>query len=160
MLLERGEPGEVYNLCSGGHGRSSRCSTSTWEQSHTKGIAVEIDRERLRPSDVMLLQGDSSKIRRCLGWEAEIPFEHTLKDLHVLAALGCHGGSTRDRFQIRGWSGTLIPKHYMIVEDPNLNGARCPTPSCATPGRASGRLTSHSRANGLVPASSKGCHGT
>ena len=25
-----------------------------------------------------------------------------------------------------------IPKHYMIVEDPNLNGARCPTPSCAT----------------------------
>ncbi len=81
MLLERGEPGEVYNLCSGGHGRSSRCSTSTWEQSHTKGIAVEIDRERLRPSDVMLLQGDSSKIRRYLGSEAEIPFEHTLKDL-------------------------------------------------------------------------------
>ena len=51
------------------------------EQSHTKGIAVKIDPERLRPSDVMVLEGDPSKIRRCLGWEVEIPFEHTLRDL-------------------------------------------------------------------------------
>jgi GDP-4-dehydro-6-deoxy-D-mannose reductase len=81
MLLERGEPGEVYNLCSGRSWAIQQVLDFYVEQSHTKGIAVEIDPERLRPSDVMVLQGDSSKIRRCLGWEVEIPFEHTLKDL-------------------------------------------------------------------------------
>ena len=81
MLLERGEPGEVYNLCSRRSWATQQVLDFYVEQSHTKGIAVEIDPERLRPSDVMLLQGDSSKIRRCLGWEAEIPFEHTVKDL-------------------------------------------------------------------------------
>jgi nucleoside-diphosphate-sugar epimerase len=29
----------------------------------------------------MVLEGDSSKIRKAVGWEVEIPFEQTLKDL-------------------------------------------------------------------------------
>ncbi len=81
QLLERGEPGEVYNLCSGRSWAIQQVLDFFLEQSHTKGIAVKIDPERLRPSDVMVLEGDPSKIRRCLGWEVEIPFEHTLKDL-------------------------------------------------------------------------------
>ena len=96
----------------------------------------------------------------CLPPTRAVSFVLTSPHRTFAGGSGPPRGSTRDRFQIRGWSGTLIPKHYMIVEDPNLNGARCPTPSCATPGQASRRLTSHSRANGLVPASSKGCHGT
>jgi len=81
MLLVRGEPGEVYNLCSGRSWAIQQVLDFYVEQSHTKGIAAEIDPQRLRPSDVMVLEGGPSKIRRCLGWEAEIPFEHMLKDL-------------------------------------------------------------------------------
>jgi len=81
MLLEGGEPGEVYNLCSGRSWAIRQVLDFYLEQPHTKGIAVEIDPERLRPSDVMVLEGGPSKIRRHLGWEVEIPFEHTLKDL-------------------------------------------------------------------------------
>jgi GDP-4-dehydro-6-deoxy-D-mannose reductase len=55
MLLERGEPGEVYNLCSRRSWATQQVLDFCVEQSHTKGIAVEIDPERLRPSDVMLL---------------------------------------------------------------------------------------------------------
>lgn len=39
------------------------------------------DPERMRPSDVPLLVGDSSKFRRQTGWEPTIPFEQTLRDM-------------------------------------------------------------------------------
>ena len=50
-------------------------------QSRVKGIAVKIDPARLRPSDVMELEGDPGKIQRALGWKVEIPFEQTLTEL-------------------------------------------------------------------------------
>jgi GDP-4-dehydro-6-deoxy-D-mannose reductase len=82
LLLGRGEPGEVYNLCSG---RRSWSIQQVLEfligASTVKGIAVEVDPERLRPSDVMILEGDPSKIEKATGWKAEIPFERTLSEL-------------------------------------------------------------------------------
>jgi GDP-4-dehydro-6-deoxy-D-mannose reductase len=81
MLLERGEPGEVYNLCSGRSWAIQQVLDFFLDRSRIKGIAVETDPERLRPSDVMVLEGDSSKIQHALGWEVEIPFEQTLQDL-------------------------------------------------------------------------------
>ena len=81
LLLERGEPGEVYNLCSGRSWAIQQVLEFLLEQSRVKRIAVETDPARLRPSDVMILEGDSSKIRKATGWEVEIPFERTLKDL-------------------------------------------------------------------------------
>ncbi len=44
-------------------------------------VKVEIDPSRLRPSDVEILIGDSSKFRADTGWEPRIPFEQTLRDL-------------------------------------------------------------------------------
>ena len=35
----------------------------------------------MRPSDVEILIGDSSKFRGDTGWEPEIPFDKTLKDI-------------------------------------------------------------------------------
>jgi GDP-4-dehydro-6-deoxy-D-mannose reductase len=81
MLLEHGEPGEVYNLCSGRSWVIQEVLDFFLDQATRKGIAVEVDPARLRPSDVMILEGDSSKIREAVGWEVEIPFERTLKDL-------------------------------------------------------------------------------
>jgi GDP-4-dehydro-6-deoxy-D-mannose reductase len=83
LLLQRGEPGEVYNLCSGRTWVIRQVLDFFLEHSLTKDIVVETDPARLRPSDVMVLEGDSSKIRRAVGWQVEIPFEQTLKDLLV-----------------------------------------------------------------------------
>jgi len=81
ILLERGEPGEVYNLCSGRSWAIQQVLDFLLEQSRVKGIKVQVDPSRLRPSDVMVLEGDPSKIEKATGWKVEIPFERTLKDL-------------------------------------------------------------------------------
>jgi GDP-4-dehydro-6-deoxy-D-mannose reductase len=81
MLLERGEPGEVYNLCSGRPWAIQQVLDFFLAASRRKGVTVEVDPTRLRPSDVMVLDGDPSKIRKAVGWQVEIPFEHTLEDL-------------------------------------------------------------------------------
>jgi GDP-4-dehydro-6-deoxy-D-mannose reductase len=81
LLLERGEPGEVYNLCSGRPWAVHQVLDFLLARSTVRGIAVKVDPARLRPSDVMVLEGDSSKIERAVGWRAEIPFEQTLGEL-------------------------------------------------------------------------------
>jgi len=80
-LVERGEPGEVYNLCSGKSWPIRRVLDFLLAQSQVKGIEVRTDPARLRPSDVMVLEGDPSKIEKAIGWKVEIPFERTLTDL-------------------------------------------------------------------------------
>ncbi len=81
LLLERGEPGEVYNLCSGRSWAIQQVLDFLLDQSTVKGIGVKTDPTRLRPSDVMWLEGDASKIEKAVGWKVEIPFERTLRDL-------------------------------------------------------------------------------
>jgi GDP-4-dehydro-6-deoxy-D-mannose reductase len=80
LLLDRGEPGEVYNLCSGRSWAIQQVLDFYLRESRVKDIAVEPDPARMRPSDVMILEGDPSKIAK-LGWKVEIPFEQTLGDL-------------------------------------------------------------------------------
>lgn len=80
LLLERGEPGEVYNLCSGRSWAIREILDFLLRQATVSGIAVKEDPARLRPSDVPNLRGDASKMRTALGWKPEIPFEQTLVD--------------------------------------------------------------------------------
>lgn len=81
LLLERGEPGEVYNLCSGRSWAIQQVLDLLVSQSRVQGIAVKVDPGRLRPSDVMVLEGDASKIEKATGWRVEIPLERTLAEL-------------------------------------------------------------------------------
>ena len=81
LLLERGEPGEVYNLCSGRAWMIEDILSFYLERSRVKPIAIVQDPARLRPSDVPVLIGDAGKISRALGWRPEIAFERTLGDL-------------------------------------------------------------------------------
>src|SRR6202171_385003 len=81
LLLERGEPGEVYNLCSGKAWSIQEVLDFVLTLSTVKGIEIKIDPARLRPSDVMILEGDSTKMHKATGWKTEIPFERTLTEL-------------------------------------------------------------------------------
>jgi len=81
LLLERGDPGEVYNLCSGRAWAIQEVLDFLLAQSTVKGIQITADPARLRPSDVMVLEGDPSKIEKATGWKAEIPFERTLTEV-------------------------------------------------------------------------------
>lgn len=81
LLLERGERGEVYNLCSGKAWRIADVLDFLLGETKIRPIAVREDPARLRPSDVPVLLGDASKIRKAVGWEPELPFEQTLRDV-------------------------------------------------------------------------------
>jgi GDP-4-dehydro-6-deoxy-D-mannose reductase len=79
LALEKGEPGQVYNIGSG-------APHSIREMLHLLSfseipVQLEEDAARLRPSDLEVLQADVSKFRALTGWEPQIPFEETLSDL-------------------------------------------------------------------------------
>ncbi len=80
-LLTAGEAGEVYNLCSGRSWAIGEVVDFLLRASRVKGIEVQTDPARFRPSDVMVLEGDPAKIEQATGWRVEIPFERTLTEL-------------------------------------------------------------------------------
>jgi len=80
-LLERGTPGEVYNLCSGVDWSIERVLNFYIGKSTAPRIEVRQDPARLRPSDVPILRGSREKIETTLGWRPAIPLETTLSDL-------------------------------------------------------------------------------
>ncbi|MBI5144508.1 MAG: GDP-mannose 4,6-dehydratase [Candidatus Omnitrophica bacterium] len=80
LALEKGEPGEVYNICSG-RGYSIKEALDMLKSYSKKNFIVKKDPSRLRPSDVPVLIGDNTKFVKRTGWRPEIPFEKTLKDI-------------------------------------------------------------------------------
>ena len=80
LLIEKGEPGEVYNVSSGR-------SLSAAEQVSLVGellapIQVEhvVDPARVRAHEVMDLRGANDRIATSTGWRPEIPFRQTMLD--------------------------------------------------------------------------------
>jgi GDP-4-dehydro-6-deoxy-D-mannose reductase len=80
MALEKCEPGEVYNICSGKAWTIQALLDYLLGLTKTK-IEVKQDPARLRPSDVPILLGDNSKFVKATGWQPTIPFETTLRDM-------------------------------------------------------------------------------
>ena len=80
LLLEKGEPGAVYNVCTG-HGRSIRELLDILLACSSARVDVQVDPERLRPSDTPAQVGDPSRLLAATGWTPRIPIEQTLGDL-------------------------------------------------------------------------------
>lgn len=82
MIVEKGQPGEAYNIASG-VARSIRHLLDTLLGLTETKIEVRVDPARLRPVDVPEIRGDSSKLRRHTGWRPKLTFEQTLHDVLV-----------------------------------------------------------------------------
>jgi GDP-4-dehydro-6-deoxy-D-mannose reductase len=80
LALEKGTPGEAYNIASGTCYTIAEMLRLLLSFSSVK-IEVKTDPSRLRPSDVEILLGDYGKFRLATGWAPEIPFERTMEDL-------------------------------------------------------------------------------
>ncbi len=80
LCLEKGTPGEAYNVGTG-HAYSVEDMQDRLLAMSSIKITVEVDQARLRPSDVTLLEADPTKFKKATGWEPMIPFDKTLKDL-------------------------------------------------------------------------------
>ncbi len=79
-LVERGAPGEVYNVCSGRGLRIGELLQTLVGMSRSS-VEVRVDAERLRPADVAALVGDPRRLREATGWQARIPLADSLRDL-------------------------------------------------------------------------------
>lgn len=79
LAVTKARPGEVYNIATG-DGLTIRELLDRLVAMAEVEVRVETDPDRLRPSDVEILIGDSSKFRADTGWEPQIPFEQTLRD--------------------------------------------------------------------------------
>jgi GDP-4-dehydro-6-deoxy-D-mannose reductase len=80
LAVTKAKPGEVYNIATG-HGIHIREMLDLVLSFSRVEVKTEVDPSRLRPSDVEILIGDSSKFRGDTGWEPRIPFEQTVRDL-------------------------------------------------------------------------------
>ena len=80
LAVTKGKHGEVYNLATGS-GITIQELLDRLLALSTAKVEVVQDPDRMRPSDVVRLIGDSSKFRADTGWAPEVPFDKTLGDL-------------------------------------------------------------------------------
>ncbi|HEY5340023.1 MAG TPA: GDP-mannose 4,6-dehydratase [Candidatus Aquilonibacter sp.] len=84
-LAEHGRAGEVYNVCSGA-ARSIRDVLRELIIAAHVPVEVRDDPARMRPSDVPLFVGDASKLHQRTGWEPQIAFTASIRDIYRVAA--------------------------------------------------------------------------
>jgi len=75
----RAEPGEAYNVA-GGQARSIREVLEHLLALTEAPVEVVVDPARIRPTEIPVLEGDSTRFREATGWRPEITFERTLAD--------------------------------------------------------------------------------
>ncbi|HZI89219.1 MAG TPA: GDP-mannose 4,6-dehydratase [Candidatus Polarisedimenticolia bacterium] len=81
LLLERGRPGEAYNVCTGkGHIMRHLLDILCTIAGFRPTIVQDPTRVRSRDSDFLV--GDPAKLQKETGWTPEIPIEKTLEDLY------------------------------------------------------------------------------
>lgn len=80
LLMQHGQPGEAYNVASG-QAHSIQTLLDTLLAQTTHRIRVQVDTARLRPSRVPVLQGDITRLQQATGWQPQIAFADSLRDI-------------------------------------------------------------------------------
>jgi GDP-4-dehydro-6-deoxy-D-mannose reductase len=78
-LQQRGESGEVYNVCSGSSVSGQDILNMLISMAKCE-ISVAVDPDKMRPSDIADLYGDHSKLTKATGWEPQVKLEQTLAE--------------------------------------------------------------------------------
>jgi GDP-4-dehydro-6-deoxy-D-mannose reductase len=80
LLVEKGAPGAVYNVCTGRDVAMADVAAQLLELAAVD-LALETDPELVRPVDVPVLRGDAGRLRAATGWQPTIPLATTLSDV-------------------------------------------------------------------------------
>jgi GDP-4-dehydro-6-deoxy-D-mannose reductase len=79
-LVERGTPGQTYNVCSGRAIAIGDLVEHLISRSRVP-VTIEQDPALFRPNDTPILVGVHARLTADTGWWPEIPMEKTLNDL-------------------------------------------------------------------------------
>src|SRR5262249_12294848 len=77
LLVENGEPGEAYNVCTGVALAISELADRLVALA-SRPMRLEEDPTLQRPVDVPVLRGDFTKLHKATDWEPAIPIDDTL----------------------------------------------------------------------------------
>lgn len=80
LLVEHGEPGEAYNVCSGRPVAVKEIADILLSMAE-RPMRLVTDPELQRPVDIPVLVGDNTRLRKATGWEPTIPLDRTLADV-------------------------------------------------------------------------------
>jgi GDP-4-dehydro-6-deoxy-D-mannose reductase len=80
LLVEHGEPGEVYNVCSGTDVAVQDVADALLAKAE-RPLELEPDPALSRPVDLPVLRGDPGRLQAATGWAPQIPLERTLQDV-------------------------------------------------------------------------------
>lgn len=80
LALEKGSPGEVYNICSG-KAHSIKEVLQIILDFSDKEIEIKVDKQRLRKADIPTMVGDNSKLKKDTKWKPRFSIEQSLKDM-------------------------------------------------------------------------------
>ena len=80
LLIERGVPGEVYNVCSGRDVAMSEVAGQLLDLAGAD-LTLETDPDLVRPVDVPVLRGSAERLQAATGLAARIPLATTLADV-------------------------------------------------------------------------------
>jgi GDP-4-dehydro-6-deoxy-D-mannose reductase len=84
LLVERGAPGDAYNVCSG-RGVSVRDIAEVMLTMSDAPLELVVDADLVRPVDVPRLVGSPAKLCAATGWQPEISLEQTIRDVLTAA---------------------------------------------------------------------------
>ncbi len=80
LLVERGEPGQAYNVCSGRDVAVAEVVAHLLDLCGAE-LDAQVDPALLRPEDAPVLRGDPGRLRQATGWEPVVPLEESLRSV-------------------------------------------------------------------------------
>jgi len=85
-LAQRGERGEIYNVCSGTATSIREVLAELIRIAHVP-VEVREDPDRMRPADVPISYGNNAKLRSATGWSPQISLRRSLQDIYRAAQM-------------------------------------------------------------------------
>lgn len=80
LVMNSGEPGQVYNIASGQAYTAQKILDILVGLSNVS-VTIEVDPARLRPVEVPVVIGSRDRLEQHTGWRPEIPFEQSVSDI-------------------------------------------------------------------------------
>lgn len=80
LLAEKGEAGQIYNVCSENAVAIQQCLSEMMLRSK-KQLSARVDPARLQKNDVPVQVGSFQKLQKVAGWNPRIPLNESLEDL-------------------------------------------------------------------------------
>ena len=80
LLVQEGEPGEAYNVCSG-HDVAVQEIADRLVAMAERPMTLVPDPELFRPVDTPVLRGDAGRLKAATGWSPDISLDQTLADV-------------------------------------------------------------------------------